>query len=1020
MKTDHPSVPVTDLNPSPVTNASWDSRSTAISQETKRTKVRGGGFAFLLASFLGSCVTTQLGAQVIVVPNALATNDGNGFGTSPTGGPTSVRAMRIFDASQFAALSGPSLLTQFAWRPDRILGQSGPRSVNLRIYASTTTRSVAGLSMTFADNLGADNTLVFNGTLNWTTGNLPGPGNTRQFDVVFPCTTPFLYDPAAGNLLLDTQLSANGQSITLDTVVGNPTGREIVNSTSSTAVTAAFVAPAVQVTQFTFEPPPSVPPTFSDGNWSSMGGIPGADRSVFAVVVDGSGNLYIGGSFSLAGEVVANSVAKWDGSSWTALASGLNGPVRALAVSGSDLYAGGYFTTAGGLAATNIAKWNGSSWSALGSGMNGGVFALAVSGSTLYAGGSYTTAGGSAATNIAKWDGSSWTALGSGVGGGNFGELSPGVSALAVSGNNVYAGGLFRTAGGNAAGSFAKWDGSSWTALGSGIGGEFSEMYAVSALAVSDGDLYAAGLFTTAGGHATNIVSKWDGRAWSALGSGWSRGGDFAHYTGVSALAVSGGDLYAAGLFTMAGGSAATNIAKWDGGTWSGLGSGLSGGGAHPSVSALAVAGSDLYAGGEFLTAGGSAATHIAKWEGGIWSGLGSGIVHVDNIDESHVSALALSGDNIYAAGYFATGGGQAAKRVVAKWDGRTWSVLGSGMDGVRPHFVYALAVSGRDLYAGIYSATADGQATTSVAKWDGRAWLALGAGMEGVVGALVASGNDLYAAADSRVAQWNGSRWSWLGSGFAGVQDLRVSALAILGSDLYAAGRFTTAGGGPARGIAKWDGSSWTALGLGLNGYVFALAVSGDHLYAGGQFTTAGGDAARNIAKWDGTRWTALGLGLNGNVSALAVSGSDLYAAGWFTTAGGSAANHIAKWDGTRWTALGSGINENGGVLALAASGSDLYVGGWFTMVGGKVSANVARAYLRSLPTLSVFHAGENVTVSWPAVDTAGFTLEQAGPLAASGGWITNPATVTDDGANKSVTLPATNSPHFFRLRRP
>ena len=69
--------------------------------------------------------------------------------------------LRIFDASQFAALSGPSFLTQFAWRPDRILGQSGPRSVNLRIYASTTTRSVAGLSMTFADNLGADNTLVF-------------------------------------------------------------------------------------------------------------------------------------------------------------------------------------------------------------------------------------------------------------------------------------------------------------------------------------------------------------------------------------------------------------------------------------------------------------------------------------------------------------------------------------------------------------------------------------------------------------------------------------------------------------------------------------------------------------------------------------------------------------------------------------------------------------------------------------------------------------------------------------------
>jgi hypothetical protein len=201
---------------------------------------------------------TELRAQVIVVPNSLATKDGNSAGTTPLGDPTSVREIRIFDASQFAALSGPSFLTQFAWRPDMIPGASGPRSVNLRIYASTTTRSVAGLSMTFADNLGADNTLVFNGTLNWTTGNLPGPGNTRQFDIVFPCTTPFLYDPAAGNLLFDTQLSGNGQSITIDTVVGNPTAREIVNPTSSTAVTAEFVASFVQVTQFTFEPPPLV------------------------------------------------------------------------------------------------------------------------------------------------------------------------------------------------------------------------------------------------------------------------------------------------------------------------------------------------------------------------------------------------------------------------------------------------------------------------------------------------------------------------------------------------------------------------------------------------------------------------------------------------------------------------------------------------------------------------------------------------------------------------------------------
>src|SRR5207253_2588729 len=92
--------------------------------------------------------------------------------------------------------------------------------------------------------------------------------------------------------------------------------------------------------------PVRIDPTFSDANWMSMGGIPGADNMVLAAVVDGSGNLYIGGRFTVVGNVIANGVAKWDGSRWKALSSGMGGLnpyVNALAVSGSDLYAGGSF-----------------------------------------------------------------------------------------------------------------------------------------------------------------------------------------------------------------------------------------------------------------------------------------------------------------------------------------------------------------------------------------------------------------------------------------------------------------------------------------------------------------------------------------------------------------------------------------------------------------------------------------------------------------------------------------------------
>jgi len=143
-------------------------------------------------------------------------------------------------------------------------------------------------------------------------------------------------------------------------------------------------------------------PAFRDANWISIGGLPGVNGPVFAAVVDGSGNLYIGGRFTVVGDVVATNIAKWNGSSWMALGSGMGGNVSALAVSGSDVYAGGNFTTAGGSAANYIAKWNGSSWSALGSGMNDWVFALAVSGSDLYAGGLFTTAGGMVSAHVAR------------------------------------------------------------------------------------------------------------------------------------------------------------------------------------------------------------------------------------------------------------------------------------------------------------------------------------------------------------------------------------------------------------------------------------------------------------------------------------------------------------------------------------------------------------------------------------------------------------------------------------------
>jgi uncharacterized repeat protein (TIGR03803 family) len=396
---------------------------------------------------------------------------------------------------------------------------------------------------------------------------------------------------------------------------------------------------------------------------------------------------------------------------------------------------------------------------------------------------------------------------------------------------------------------------------------------------------------------------------------------------------------------------------------WTAVGSGM-----NDSVLALAVSGTNLYAGGQFTTVGGVAANYIAKWDGNRWLALGSGMISI-------VYALAVSGSNLYAGGLFQTAGGVSAN-YIAKWDGHSWSALGSGVAG-GSSFVHALAVSGTNLYVGGDFTTAGGTPATNIAKWNGSSWSALGAGMNG-----------------------------------------RVYALAVLGNDLYAGGTFTTAGGNAANYIAKWDGTNWTALGSGMNGWVYPLAASGSDVYAGGFFTTAGGNQASYVAKWNGNSWSAVGSGVFDSVYVLAVSGSDLYAGGYFTTAGGAPANRIAKWDGSSWTALGSGMND--WVFALAVSGNDLYAGGKFTTAGGKPYGHIARAYLLPLPTLSVLRSGTDVTVSWPSVNTADFGLVQADTLSPTATWVTNAATITDDGATRSVTLPATNNSQFFRLRRP
>lgn len=154
-----------------------------------------------VAAGLICLLAAAVNATSIVVPNANATVEGDTrANTAPFN--NSSRYQQIFAASQFG--SNPILITRLAFRPD--VTQTTPFSISfneLRLDLSTTSVAVSGLSSTFGNNIGGNNTTVFDQSTTLSSANLPGPGNTKRFDIAINFTTPFLYDPSAGNLLLD-------------------------------------------------------------------------------------------------------------------------------------------------------------------------------------------------------------------------------------------------------------------------------------------------------------------------------------------------------------------------------------------------------------------------------------------------------------------------------------------------------------------------------------------------------------------------------------------------------------------------------------------------------------------------------------------------------------------------------------------------------------------------------------------------------------------------------------------------
>lgn len=603
------------------------------------------------------------------------------------------------------------------------------------------------------------------------------------------------------------------------------------------------------------------------------------------------------------------------------------GPQRAQPV------VGGEFGLAGGISAARIARFDGDMWLPLGSGsgngVSDGVWALTTwdpdgSGpqpAQLIAGGNFTASGSTTLNRVARFDGSAWQPLDTGFAG----NVVIGVHSLVAwdpdgAGplpERLIAGGNFSTTtGGTVVNRVAIWDGAAWQPLGNGfVNGD------TTALAVYDPDgsgpltprLVAGGDWTLSGATAVNRVAWWDGTAWQPLGPGFN-----SRVAGLTAWDADGPgpqaeQIVATGDFLMSAATNVTHIARWDGSAWQPLGAGVGSSsncintwdpdGAGPLTPEVVVAGS-------FSFAGGLGVQRIARWNGSVWQGFGTGIPSatvyaLTNWDPDASGPLVASP---IAVGQFGAAGARAVLNI-ARWQGDDWRPMGNGLFGPVTGQVTALTTWDADgpgtgiaqLVAGGSFTIASGKTVDRIALWDGAEWQALATGLDaGVLDVttwdpdgggplndeIIAVGGFQMAGTTvvNCVARWNGTQWQAFGTGINGVVD-SVTILDLDGpggnaGTIILGGNFTEATGAPGNYVAMWNPAApgWQRMSDGFIAPVYTVQTfsptgnpADTRVYAGGQFGLGGAPPFAFVAKWNGAAWEEMGHGTTHYVYSLA-----------------------------------------------------------------------------------------------------------------------------------------------------
>jgi hypothetical protein len=405
---------------------------------------------------------------------------------------------------------------------------------------------------------------------------------------------------------------------------------------------------------------------------------------------------------------------------------------------------------------------------------------------------------------------------------------------------------------------------------------------------------------------------------------------------------------------------------------WSPVGAGCNGPVLTMVATDLAGGGSKLVVGGSFTSAGGNTTLNVATWNGGSWSALGT---QITNGEVRTLLEFPINGQRRLIAG----GSFLLSSSPFALWGAGGWQAMAN-----EPFFwtsglgVYD-APGGPQLFATSGVSFSNGSGYIGKLNAGATAWEPAGRGLITVTGAYAtltdASGTWFYAGAGaqvvgglSMVARWNGTEWQ-NPPGMPGNASGTVEAMCVwddgAGPALYMGGTFTNFGAPTGqRGIVRYKNGVISSVGGGVNGSVGAMCVfddgDGPALYVGGKFTLAGSVSASNIARFRNGAWEALGAGLTGTapasyltpVQAMAVFDEDgpgpkpaaLFVGGWITSAGGQSVSNIAKFGRSVCVADCAGLGGTpGGDGRVSIDDLVYYLASFFGGAGGLSVADIA-----------------------------------------------------------------------------